>query len=106
MRSSRLRSRPVVTPYKATCSADPVARATVLTSYTTGACSHDRDAHTPAVRLQLAAARPARLPHPPPPPPFDYNVLPDAQPARARPWLPVASVAAVLVVVAAALFLA
>src|SRR3954447_16403508 len=42
----------------------------------------------------------------PTPPPFDYNVLPDAQPARARPWLPVASVAAVLVVVAAALFLA
>ena len=40
------------------------------------------------------------------PPPSDYNVLPPAQPARSRPWLPVASVAAVLAVVAAALFLA
>jgi hypothetical protein len=38
--------------------------------------------------------------------PVDYNVLPTSAPARSRPLLPVVSVAAVLAVVAAALFLA
>jgi hypothetical protein len=39
------------------------------------------------------------------PPPADYNVLPTLQPSRSRPWLPVASAAGVLAVVAAALVL-
>ena len=38
-------------------------------------------------------------------PPADYNVLPAVQPTRGRPWLPVASAAAVLAIVAVALFL-